>query len=166
MTTIRILIGALVIALGGVIASAQTQRTAPQDDPVIGVWQLDLSKSHYMPGPAPQREIRTYEFEHEGIKATILTTDVNGRDAQVEYVASYNDVVALVTGSDRVDAIKMRKINNTTAEVTLSYQGRPVGTARRVIAPDGKSMTITFKQDAPTAINNVAYYTKVVQATN
>ena len=164
--TWRIMTCALFIVFGSALAVAEAQRTAPQDDPVIGVWQLDLSKSHYMPGPAPLREIRTYEFEHEGIKATIVTTGADGRDAKVEYVASYNDVVALVTGSDRIDAIKLRKTNDTTAEVTLSYQGRAVGTARRVIAPDGRSMTITFKRDEPTPINNVAYYTKVAQATN
>ena len=164
-TTRRIVTCAMFIALGGALAAAEPQRTAPQDDPVIGVWQLDLAKSHYVPGPAPMREVRTYEYEHEGIKATIVTTDNNGRNAEVEYVASYNDVVALVTGSDRIDAIKLRKINDTTAEATLSYQGRSVGTARRVIARDGRSMTITFRRDEPTPINNLAVYTKVVPAT-
>ena len=53
---------ALFIVFGSALAVAQAQRTAPQDDPVIGVWQLDLSTSHYMQGPAPLREIRTYEF--------------------------------------------------------------------------------------------------------
>jgi hypothetical protein len=152
--------GALVAVLCAAVA-AQEHPTTSDSDPVIGIWQLDLAKSKYTPGPAPRREVRTYEYEHEGVKATIVTIDANGQEAMVEYVASYNDVVALVTGSEQVDAIKMRRINDTTAESTLSYQGRAVGTARRVIAPDGKSMTITFTRSAPTPVNNLAYYTKV-----
>ena len=151
---------ALFLALGGVALIAQ-ERSAPQADPVIGVWQLDAARSHYSPGPAPRREIRTYEFEHEGIRATILTTDAQGQERMVEYIASYNDVVALVTGSDQTDAITMRKVSDTTARATLSFQGRVVGTAERVIAADGQSMTITFTREAPTPIENVAVYRRV-----
>ena len=151
---------ALLVAFCSAAALAQG-RTAPQADPVIGVWQLDTARSHYSPGPAPLSEVRTYEFEHEGIRATILTTDAQRQERMVEYVASYNDVVALVTGSDQTDAITMRKVNDTTARATLSYQGRVVGTAERVIAPDGQSMTITFRRDAPTKIENVAIYRRV-----
>jgi hypothetical protein len=165
MTALRWMSTLILALVVGTPLAAQEPPGASLPDPVIGVWQLDLAKSHYSPGPAPAKEVRTYEYEHEGIKATILTTDAQGRTSSVEYVASYNDVVALVTGSERVDAIKLRKINDTTAQATLSYQGRIVGTAKRVIAPDGRSMTITFERDAPTKVNDVAYYTKVVQAT-
>ena len=129
---------------------------------MAGAWQLDLSKSHYKPGPAPKEEIRTYELGHEGLHATILTTDPQGQTHSIEYVASYNDGVAVVTGSNQVDAIKLRKLDDRTAEATLSFMGRVVGTARRLIAPDGRTMTITFKRDEPTKVENVAVYRKIV----
>jgi hypothetical protein len=147
--------------LGGAVVVAQDEASPGQPDLVVGAWQLDAAKSHYSPGPAPLREIRTYEHEHEGIRVTIHTTDARGQERMIEYAASYNDVVAIVTGSDQTDAITMRRINDTTARATLSYQGRVVGTAERVIAPDGQSMTITFKREAPTPIENVAVYRRV-----
>src|SRR4051794_13523404 len=87
----------LVAVACAAIAHAQNRSSASEPDTVIGAWQLDLSQSRFSPGPAPAREIRTYEYEHEGIRATIRTTDTGGQEAMVEYVASYNDVVALVT---------------------------------------------------------------------
>jgi hypothetical protein len=154
----------VVVVLSGTLA-AQTERVPPtpqSEDVVVGAWQLDLSKSHYQPGPGPKEETRTYEPGHEGIHATILTTDQQGQTHSIDYVASYNDVVAVVTGSSQVDAIKLRKIDDRTAEATLSFMGKVVGTARRVIAPDGKTMTITFKRDAPDAVDNVAVYRRMV----
>ena len=150
----------------GVIVAAQTRQqpsppTPQSEDVVVGAWQLDPVRSHYDPGPAPKDETRTYEHGHEGIKATILTTDAQGQTRSIEYVASYNDVVAIVSGSNEVDAIKLRKIDDRTAQATLSYMGKVVGTARRVIAPDGRTMTITFHRDAPTPVNNVAVYQKL-----
>ena len=48
----------------------------------------------------------------------------------------------------------------------LSHAGRVFGTARRVIADDGKSMTITFRRDSETGVSvlNVAYYEKLPNA--
>ena len=122
--------------------------------------RLDPSRSKFSPGPGPTAETRTYQFEHEGLKARIVTSFADGQQSSVEYVASYNDVVALVTGSKEVDAIKMRKIDARTAESTLSQGGKVVGTARRVISPDGRTMTITVKRDQPTPLNNVSVYSK------
>lgn len=125
---------------------------------MLGAWVLDLSRSTFRPGPAPREEVRSYQQEHEGIKAEILTTTADGSQNRIEYVASYNDVVALVTGSKAVNAIRMRRVDPYTAEVRLLLDGRDVGVARRVLSRDGKTMTITFERSAPTPIHNVEVY--------
>jgi hypothetical protein len=161
MATVRwICTCAIVVVLVGVSGFAQGRPVGEQEG-VIGAWVLDLSSSKYTPGPPPKRETRTYEYEHEGIRTTIVTIDAAGKMREVEYIASYNDVEGVVSGSDRTDAVKMRLIDDTTAESTLFFQGKVVGTARRVLSRDGKTMTITFRQDAPTAVNNVAVYRRV-----
>jgi hypothetical protein len=45
----------------------------------------------------------------------------------------------------------------------LSHAGRVFGTARRVIAADGKSMTITFRRDSESGVSvlNTAHYEKL-----
>jgi hypothetical protein len=141
-------------------ASAAAVPTVAEQDMVVGAWVLDPARSKYNPGPGPTAETRTYQYEHEGLKARIVTSFADGQQGSVEYVASYNDVVALVTGSKEIDAIKMRKIDARTAESTLSSGGKVVGTARRVISPDGRTMTITFRSEQPTPVNNISVYVK------
>ena len=127
-------------------------------DPVVGTWELDVAASIFVPGPPPKSEIRLYEPEHEGIKATVATTYADGRRTVFEYITSYNDVTAAVTGSETSDAIRMRQIDAFTAEAELSLAGRVVGQTRRVVSPDGMTMTITLRRDAPVAVNNVTVY--------
>jgi len=62
------------------------------------------------------------------------------------------------TGSETSDAIRMRQIDAFTAEAELSLAGRVVGQTRRVVSPDGMTMTITLRRDAPVAVNNVTVY--------
>ena len=127
-------------------------------DPVVGTWELDVAASTFVPGPPLKSEIRLYEPEHEGIKATVATTYADGRRTVFEYITSYNDVTAAVTGSETSDAIRMRQIDAFTAEAELSLAGRVVGQTRRVVSPDGMTMTITLRRDAPVAVNNVTVY--------
>ena len=127
----------------------------------LGAWQLDLSRSSFMPGPPPRGEIRSYQDEHEGIKAEILTTNADGTKTHMEYLASYNEVVALVTGTGQTDRIRMRRVDPFTAETELSYRGQVVGHARRQISPDGMTLTITLDRTAPTTVHNVEVYKRV-----
>jgi hypothetical protein len=127
-------------------------------DPVVGTWELDVTASTFDPGPPPKSELRVYEPEHEGIKATVVTTYADGRRSIFEYITSYNDVIAAVTGSDTSDAIRMRKVDAFTAEAELSLAGLNVGQTRRVISQDGQTMTIELHRTAPVVVNNVTVY--------
>ena len=135
-----------------------TDAAITEVDPVVGTWELDIAASTFAPGPPPKSEIRLYEPEHEGIKATIAPTYADGRRSIFEYITSYNDVTAAVTGSDTSDAIRMRKVDAFTAEAELSLAGRNVGRTRRVISQDGQTMTIELHRDAPVVVNNVTVY--------
>jgi hypothetical protein len=147
-------------------ADAQTRASEPrvtdaattEADPVVGTWELDVAASTFAPGPSPKAEIRLYEPEHEGIKATVVTTYADGRRTIFEYITSYNDVIAAVTGSDTSDAIRMRKVDGFTAEAELSLAGRNVGRTRRVVSQDGQTMTIELHRSAPTVVDNVTVY--------
>jgi hypothetical protein len=140
------------------LAAAQDQPSSIEVDPVIGSWQLDVAASAFDPGPPPKSEFRLYEAEHEGIKATVVTTYADGRTTTFEYVTSFNDVTSAVTGSGTSDAVRMRKVDTNTAEADLFLGGQVVGQTRRVISTDGQTMTITLKRSAPVAVSNVTVY--------
>jgi hypothetical protein len=151
---------AIVVALSAASLVGASQSRATKEDPVIGQWRLDVSKSTYKPGPGPKSETRTYQLTSEGIRAVIVRTQQDGRVETIEYDADY-DSVNHVIGTPDYDSVQLTRINAYVSEATLSHAGKSFGTARREIAKDGMTMVITFQQDSQTRIQNVAYYVKV-----
>jgi hypothetical protein len=133
------------------------------DDPLVGTWKLNVSKSKYTPGPAPQEETRVYEAQAEGINVTVRTIEADGHTATIHISANYDGKDYPVTGSSDYDVItKLTKISERVAEATLMHGSRLIATAKREVSPDGKTMTITYKtpQDQEHPINNQAVYDK------
>ena len=155
----------LVVSFVAVSASAvlTAQSTSPKEpDQLIGAWRLDVAKSRYRPGPAPLSETRTYVRQGENVLGVILREFANGRRERIEYTANY-DREYPVTGTEDYDMVVLKRIDRSTSEAVLSHAGRVFGTARRVIAADGKSMTITFRRDSETGVSvlNFAYYDRL-----
>jgi hypothetical protein len=150
------------IAVGtGAVLTAQSP-SPKEPDQLVGAWRLDVAKSRYRPGPAPISETRTYVRQGENVLGVILREFANGRRERIEYTANY-DREYPVTGTDDYDMVVLKRIDRFTSEAVLSHAGRVFGTARRVIAADGKSMTITFRRDSETGVSvlNSAYYDRL-----
>jgi hypothetical protein len=146
--------------LASISAGAAPQTEKSPEDLVIGTWILNLEKSSYDPGPPPRSQTRTYEAVPEGIQATIVTVDAKGRTVTARYTAKYDSLEYPLTGSATVDAIALKRVNARTAEATLSHARKHIGTARRVISEDGKTMTITFRgtDESGRQVVNVAVF--------
>lgn len=143
------------------LSSPRAQEPAAQDI-VLGTWVLDVEKSSYDPGPPPRSQTRTYEAHPKGVKATITTVNARGRSLTAEYVADYDSIEYPLTGSTQVDAIALKRITDYVAEATLLHARKVIGTARRQISMDGKTMTITYNgiDQEGRQVHNVAVYAK------
>jgi len=154
-----------VAALVAVVAVPAAQRApvppkAP--DHLVGVWQLNAAKSRYFPGPAPTSETRTYTRDGDSVVGVIERVFKDGRREHIEYTANF-DREYPVMGTDNYDHVTLKRIDEYTSEAVLSHAGRVYGTARRVIASDNKSMTITFRRQNETgpSVYNVVYYDRI-----
>lgn len=126
---------------------------------VIGTWNLNVAKSKFVPGPAPQSERRTYETVHSGVKATIRTVYADGHMSYSETVADYDGAEHPVTGNPEVDVIRLKRIDDHISETTAMHAGTIVSTARRQISEDGNTMTITYKGTLNSEpFNNIAVF--------
>jgi hypothetical protein len=132
------------------------------DDPIIGTWKLNVSKSKYEPGPVPKSGTVTYATSDGGIKRTGETIGADGKTTSMEYTAKYDGKDYPVTGSDLFDSIAVKKINEHTAEASLKKGGKVVRTAKREISHDGKVMTIIITGVNPKGekIHDKAVYDK------
>ena len=137
------------------------QSVGPGEKVLLGTWRLDLAQSRYFPGPAPRSETRTYRADRDGVQGAIHRVYADGHTEIIEYRANYDHEQA-VTGTTAYDAIVLKKIDDYTSESILSHAGMVYGTARRVISPDGNTMTIAFERKTrDDTIRNVAVYHRV-----
>jgi hypothetical protein len=151
------LAGAALLLLAAPVSLA-SQSAPSAETALVGTWVLDLTKSKYFPGPAPRAETRIYTTTPQGVHGVIRRTHADGHVETIEYLANYDNEMA-VTGTPAYDAIKLRKVDDHTSESVLSHAGMVYGTARRVIAHDGKTMTIEFqRRTREDTVSNMALY--------
>jgi len=50
------------------------------DDPVLGTWVLNLSKSRFDPGPPPKSVMVRFQSDPKGVKSTAELVDAEGKD--------------------------------------------------------------------------------------
>ena len=144
-------------------ASAPQINAAERDDPILGSWKLNLVKSKYIPGPAPQSQTRTYRQTPSGIFCTIETVDAKGnRQPKIEFHEKYDGTDYPITGSTVGDALALVRINDYLAEATMKHAGMVVATTRRIITDNGKTLMLIYKeisQEHP--VDNIIVYDRV-----
>jgi hypothetical protein len=114
-------------------------------DPVVGTWELNLTKSKFSPGPGPRSETRTYVAVGKDIKATAKGVDAKGKPLLEQWTVNYDGKERPETGSPDAETLALKRIDAFTTEFTEKKGGKVVITGTRVIAKDGKVMTITAK---------------------
>ena len=60
----------IVVGLAVVLGANVTNPSAQATDPRVGTWKLNVAKSKYNPGPAPQSQTLTIEPSGKGEKVT------------------------------------------------------------------------------------------------
>jgi hypothetical protein len=86
----------------------------------------------------------------------------DGRRERIEYTANF-DREYPVMGTEDYDHVVLKRIDEYTSEAVLSHAGRVYGIARRVIASDGRTMTITFRRENQSgpSVYNLAVYDRI-----
>jgi hypothetical protein len=142
------------------IASVPLLQATDADDPIIGVWKLNLSRSKYIPGPPPKSETRTYREKDGQIFCTIQRTDVSGKALPpIEFSEKYDGREYPVKNSNVGDALILQRINNYLSEATLKHAGMVVATTRRIITDNGKTLMLIYKEvSTEHPVDNVIVY--------
>jgi hypothetical protein len=124
--------------------------TAMGADTLVGTWKLNVAKSKYSPGPAPQSNTIKFDAVDGGIKLTADGVDAQGRKTHNDYTAKYDgkDYPAhpMLDGKpnpNAADTVSYKKIDDYTYEVTAKLKGKTLNVARHVISKDGKTRTVT-----------------------
>jgi hypothetical protein len=124
--------------------------TAFAADTLAGTWKLNVAKSKYSPGPAPQSNTVKFEAVDGGIRLVADGVDSQGKKTHNEYTAKYdgkdNPTKPMLDGKpnpNAADAVSYKKIDDSTYEATTKLKGKTLTVARHVISKDGKTRTVT-----------------------
>ena len=133
----RLMFGALFAAGGAAIAAGTAA------DPVIGTWKLDVAKSMFGAGPAVKAQTRTYSQSAQGITLNMKSVGADGKETTVQTTYQLDGKDYPVKGAAEYDSLSAKQIDSNTAEFTLKKGGKTVGTTRRTVSMDGKTLTAT-----------------------
>jgi hypothetical protein len=130
-----------------IVAAVGSLHAQDADDPILGTWKLNLSKSKYIPGPAPRSQTRVYRRTPDGIFVTIETVDAKGsKQPTIEFAERYDGMDYPIKGSAVGDAVALTRINNYLSEATMKHGGMVVATTRRIVTDGGKTLMLIYQE--------------------
>ena len=141
----------LAVACFGLLAAlAFLGVTATGADMLTGTWRLNVAKSKYSPGPAPQSNTIKIESVEGGLKLVGDGVDSQGRKTHNLYTAKFdgsdyptNAMLDAEPNPNAADAVSWKRIDDYTYEVTNKLKGKTLTVARHAISKDGKIRTVT-----------------------
>jgi hypothetical protein len=129
----------VLLTIGGAASAAGTAA-----DPVVGTWTLNVAKSTFSAGPALKSQTRIYSQSAQGITLNMKTVGADGKETTTQTTYRLDGKDYPVTSPD-YDSLSGKQIDANTAEFTLKRAGKAVGTTRRTVSKDGKTLTATSK---------------------
>ncbi len=172
---IGVLLGVAVASC--VLVGAAGAQTA-SDDPIIGVWKLNVERSVFSPGPRPPADlVQIFQFaplEDGFIRFTLSSTNAQGApvvqisvfrvDGQQRPVHNANTLGAfMATGQQTNLTRSYRRIDSRATEFTTINSGVAGIPTVRTVSPDGQAyinvVRGTNAQDV--AVNNVTIFDRV-----
>ena len=136
------------LALGALLALSSVAIAADTPDPVVGTWKFDAAKSKGNV-PMPKSETRTYAAAPDGVALTYMRVSADGKESTVKTTFKYDGKDYPVTGSDDFDALSAKKVDANTIDSIQKRMGKEVGTTRRSVSADGKTLTLVSKLTTP-----------------
>jgi hypothetical protein len=110
-------------------------------EPVLGSWQLNVSKSTFTAGPAVKSQTRTYSQSGQSIAVVLKSVGADGKESTTRTTYQFDGKDYPVTGNPDYDSLTARQVDANTAEFVVKRGGKPVGTTDRAVSKDGKTLT-------------------------
>jgi len=135
-----------------VITSATSGPLPAQSNPFVGTWKLNVAKSKFEPGPAPQSQTRTVVAEGEGAKYSFEGVRADGTPFSYSFTVNYDGKDYPITGTGApgsADTIAIKRVGTRKAEATLKKGGKEVGKSEAEVSKDGTVSTVKSKGKTP-----------------
>lgn len=116
-----------------------------ENDPRIGTWKLNVSKSNSSNGTLAASETRTYAAEGSKIMSTSEGVDAKGKPISSHYEVTADGKEYPMNAANPSAAISIKQTGPGAYAGTLKRDGKVVSTNVAVISGGGKVFTIKSK---------------------
>jgi hypothetical protein len=119
-----------------------------QNNSFVGVWKLDVASSKYNPGPAPQKQTRTWETSG---KVMVDSVGATGKASSYGYTIKGDGKEYPTVGAipNAADLITSKKVDANSYEAKFFKAGKQVEVTTFAVSNDGKTLTIHAKGSSP-----------------
>ena len=129
--------------------------------PEIGTWKLDPAKSE-LGRSMSRNDLVDYEWSFFKTKVAISGVDAQGHAMHSEWRGNFDGHDYPVSGDPNSDMRSYTKVNDHTLKFAGKKNGQVVSSGTIVIAPDGKTRTVTsWGMNGRKKTKSVAVYDKV-----
>ncbi len=121
--------------------------SAALPDNSLGVWKLNVGKSHYSPGPLPYKSLTMVRTAVEGGVTTTITAErLDGSQMRISYTAKYDGALYSIPGTGYPsDTISAKQLDaNTFSTERQKPGGKYHVIGQFIVSKDRKSMTNTL----------------------
>jgi hypothetical protein len=112
------------------------------DDPQMGTWKLNESKSKFAPG-VPKNQTVVYETAGDNVKITVDGTDKEGKPTHSEWTGKFDGKDYPVTGDPTSDMRSYTNVGDRVLKLTVKKDRKITIAGRIVVSPDGKTRMVT-----------------------
>ncbi|HEY6206206.1 MAG TPA: hypothetical protein VIW21_08585 [Chthoniobacterales bacterium] len=108
------------------------------DDPLMGTWKLNESKSK-IPAGTPKNSTVVYAQSGDEVTITVDGEDGSGKPMHHEWTGKFDGKDYPAKGDVNQDMRAYKKVDANTVTYTVKREGKTVGHGKVVVAADGKS---------------------------
>jgi hypothetical protein len=158
--TTFMLVGTTILGL----AAALPQPVFAQSELLTGLWQINLTKSKFNPGPAPKSQTVNVQGEGQNRKLTAVGITATGSPQVLVFSELVEDGKPHpVTGqAGGFDAQTYTRADAHTVNVNRLKDGKVIQTGTWAVSPDGKTLTAMYTGNNANGqpVNNIFVYDK------
>jgi hypothetical protein len=127
------------------------------DDPNVGTWKLNESKSK-IPAGAPKNSTVTYTAEGDQYKGSVDGVDGKGSPVHSEWTGKFDGKDYAVTGDPNVDMRSIKETSPGHYSIANKKDGKTIVSGTIVVSKDGKTRTVTTRGTDPGGKKRTATY--------
>ncbi len=116
---------------------------------MTGAWKLNTAKSKYTGIPAPKEMTATYTPEGQGWKYEGKGTSGEGQPTNLSFVYAKDNEDIKMTGYPYADTLVLKNGKSDTSTGIFKREGKKVGTVKRTLSKDGKTMIVSANLTLP-----------------